>query len=164
MIRKHVNTINDCVNDITDDSNKKLIVGKKIEKIRFNEEYLVFEFHDSVFAVGVEGDCCSTSYFYDFYGVEAIIGHVVEDIVEIELDPTDLKASHNGDCIEVYGYKITCKNNGDDDDYNIYGSTRTGVFSFRNDSNGYYGGYLCAVSEDFKYEHVPEITKDVLGV
>ena len=156
---KEIITIERWGNDITSNQD---IIGKTIKKIRFNEDYLILEFEDSIFAMSVEGDCCSTSYFYDFYGVDSILNHKIREITSVELDPTDLKASHSGESVEVYGYKIVCDDN--EGEYNFYGTSRTGVFSFRNDSNGYYGGYCVPVSDTIDYESIPEITKDVSGV
>jgi hypothetical protein len=140
---------------ITAENIKKAIVGKRLTNIRFNEDNLILVFGDEYLSLGVDGDCCSTSYFYDFYGVAKVLGREVEDFKEIELDPTDLKASHNGEVVSVYGYKIVCKGNPDD----YFDTTPTAVFSFRNDSNGYYGGSL-ENGIDFS-KGVPEITKDV---
>ena len=137
---------------------KKAIVGKRLTSIRFNTDNLILVFGDEYLSLTVYGDCCSTSYFYDFYGVEKVLNREVEDFKEVSLDPTDLKATHNGECIQVYGYKIVCKGNPDD----YFARTPTAVFSFRNDSNGYYGGSL---ERGGKFDkRVPEITKDVYNV
>jgi len=136
---------------------KNAIIGKTIKSIRYDDQHLYLIFEDDYLSLSVYGTCCSSSYFYDFYGVEKVLNHKITDFQEIELDPTDLKASHSGGVIQVYGYKIVCEN-GVGDDY-WYDSQPTAVFSFRNDSNGYYGGSLETGGE--LDETVPEITKDV---
>ena len=142
---------------ISTESVKTAIVGKTITAIRFNEDTLIIEFGDEYISLGVMGDCCSSSYFYDFYGVDKIIGKKVTGFSNIELDPTDLKAhdDDDDDVIKVYGYKITCEPN---DDY--FSTSATAVFSFRNSSNGYYGGSL-ENGVDYS-ETVPKIEKDTI--
>ncbi len=136
---------------------KEAIVGKIITAIRFDEQTLIIEFGDEYLSLGVEGDCCSGSYFYDFYCADKIVGKKVEDFVDIDLDPTDLKIHDNDgyDVIAVYGYKIICEPN---DDY--YNTSNTAVFSFRNSSNGYYGGYL--VNGVAYNKSIPEIKEDTV--
>ena len=77
------------------------LVGKKITKIRMDEEFLVFETDDSgVHAFTVEGDCCSHSYFFDFYGVRQLLeGGKVTSTEEVELspgDPRDVRSTGSG--------------------------------------------------------------------
>ena len=98
----------------------------------------------------------------DGYGGDFELTLSAEDIDSIELDPTDLKASHNGDYVQVYGYRIVCKEGANKNGWP--GSRKTGVFSFRNDSNGYCGGSVCPVPSNFDYTKVPEIKDDVLGL
>lgn len=134
----------------------KDIVGKIINKVFFNSKYLKFETNEGNFIYTVEGDCCSYSFFYDFYGVNNLIGRKVKEVKEVELHPTDLFVTPDkGDCTSVYGFSITLEPK--EDDY--YGES-TAVFSFRNESNGYYGGWIYKVENDM--EVLPEITKDVL--
>lgn len=135
---------------------KNAIVGKTLRSIRYDDQHLFLIFDEDYLSLTVYGDCCSSSYFHDFYGVDRVMNHKITDFTSIELDPTDLKASHNGDVVEVYGYKIVCEP-GANDIY--YDGQPTAVFSFRNDSNGYYGGSLEAGGE--LDESVPAITKDV---
>lgn len=134
----------------------KDLVGKKINKIYLNQEYLKFETDGGNFLYTVHGDCCSSSFFYDFYGVKQLLGGKVKEVKEVELHPTDLfVVPDKGDSTAVYGFAITTEGT----DY--YGD-RTSVFSFRNESNGYYGGWISKVEED--REVLPEITEDVVEV
>lgn len=55
----------------------------------------------------------------------------------------------------MYGYKIISESKWGD---------QTSVFSFRNSSNGYYGGWMDLVSSTQQdISHIPLITGDVLG-
>lgn len=138
----------------------KELIGKTVKKIYFNENYLKFETDSGNFVYGVRGDCCSTSYFYDFYGVKNLLNNgKIISIKEVELNPTDIEIGGNikkdkklsDDDIKVYGYQLTTENE-------KFGEM-TSVFSFRNYSNGYYGGYM---EESNDKEVSPEIFDDVI--
>lgn len=138
----------------------KELVGSKIQRIFFNENYLKFETDRGNFIYGVEGDCCSTSMFYDFIGVRKLLSQNIvtqveaidlyaNDIVECDHEKQDRKSSDSE--IQVYGYKITTLDP-------IWGEV-TSVVSFRNYSNGYYGGWMeCTPDRPVS----PEIFDDVL--
>ena len=139
----------------------KDLVGKKINKIFINQEHLKFETNCGSFVYEVTGGCCSTSFFYDFYGVKNLFrGGKVKEVKEVDLHPTDLfVVPDEGDTTQVYGYSITVEPTKDDRDY--YLGDRTAVFSFRNQSNGYYGGSIEKIED---LEVLPEITDDVVEV
>lgn len=115
----------------------KNLIGKTIHKIFINTRFLKFETSGGDYIYEVTGDCCSSSYFFDFYGVKNLLGKVIKEVKEVELITGDklVYSTDNGDDIKVYGYQIF---NSDDE---IYKPT-TAVFSFRNSSNGYYGGSI----------------------
>lgn len=48
----------------------KEMIGAKVGKIFFNEDYLKFDTDKGPFVFSVDGDCCSHSYFHDFIGVK----------------------------------------------------------------------------------------------
>src|SRR5258708_242338 len=136
----------------------KDLIGKKVNKVYINEIYLRFDTDGGIFTYEVEGDCCSSSYFYDFFGLDNLIKNgIIKEIKEVELHPYDIlktnwgmkDSKHEDSDIEVYGFQITteCKDYGD----------VTSVFSFRNSSNGYYGGSIN--KSNFK-EELPELIKD----
>lgn len=136
----------------------KDLVRKKVNKVFINQQYLRFETDGGNYVYTVDGDCCSHSFFYDFYGVKNLIGRVIKEIKTISLNPTDLFViPDKGDSTSVYGFSFTLEPT--DDDY--YGES-TAVFSFRNESNGYYGGWISKVETDM--EVLPEITEDVIEV
>lgn len=133
------------------------LVGKKIDKIFINSEYLKFVTSEGNFTYVVQGDCCSHSYFYDFYGVKNLIenGKII-DIKTVELLPSDvfyLNKNYSNE-IKVYGFQITTEGK--------YGEV-TSVFSFRNSSNGYYGGWIKKLEIETDKE-LPELTDDILEI
>lgn len=135
----------------------QMLVGRKITKIFMNEDNLKFEtdLGDPI-VFGVSGDCCSSSYFHDFIGVKKLIdgGRVTEvKNVPLSLEDSTVKVNQNDyEEIQCYGYQITAESE-------QFGEL-TAVFSFRNSSNGYYGGSLETASSDTVV--TPEVTDDVL--
>lgn len=117
-----------------------------------NEYYLKFNTDDGNVVFGVSGDCCSHSYFHDFIGVKKLFENGKVLSVK-EIDPgCGSKNKNDGDvCVSVYGFEIVTE-------HPTFGE-QTSVFSFRNSSNGYYGGSL-DYSDD--REVSPEIFDDVL--
>lgn len=136
----------------------EMLIGRKIEKIFMNEDFLKFETDlGKPIAFTVYGDCCSHSYFHDFIGVEKLLkGGRVTSVESVELEESDSKVKvnrHDGDeCVRCYGYRIVVEDE-------KFGEL-TAVFSFRNSSNGYYGGSLEVANSDT--EVAPQITTDVL--
>lgn len=131
----------------------KDLIGKKVTNIFVNEEYLRFKTDNGTFTYQVSGDCCSHSYFYDFYGVKNLLENgVIKEIKSVELHPTDLLVNQN-DYIQVYGYQITTESKD-------YGDV-TSVFSFRNSSNGYYGGSIDKSSYEGNISELFEDTQEI---
>ncbi len=119
------------------DTELKGLVGRKITKVYMTQDYLRFDTDGPSYTYAVTGDCCSHSFFYDFYGLDHLLKNgKITEIKTVELHPTDLLARGDeyGECIQVYGFQITTESE-------HYGSV-TSVFSFRNSSNGYYGGSI----------------------
>jgi hypothetical protein len=94
----------------------------------------VFQSDERYFTFAVVGGCCSESWFADFFGLNSLLHCIVKAVVVIDLDEVytcDVERERQYHD-KVYGYKfITDKG--------------TAVLSFRNSSNGYYGGdcYYC---------------------
>lgn len=149
----------------------KDLIGATVNKIYINEDTLVFDTNKGMLAYEVTGDCCSHSYFYDFQKPEYLINgdpRMVVDVKEVELVEGDynwvpytsderkakgLQAEDDySDCVACYGYQIVTVNQ-------EWGEV-TSVFSFRNDSNGYYGGSLSKVSVPSDLSNLTEITTD----
>lgn len=115
------------------------MIGKNVTGVEMSEDHLVFRAGDEVFVFDVEGDCCSWSYFYDFYGAASLIRNgPVTEVEEIDLgEPKDANAM-KCDCCAAYGFRLITEGR--------YGD-QSAVVSFRNDSNGYYGGWMNGPSE-----------------
>lgn len=137
-------------------SNTERLVGRTIKKIFMNEDYLKFETDLGNIAFRVDGDCCSSSYFHDFIGVKKLLaGNPVVSVKSVSLTENDSKVHVNRNDyeeIECYGYQIVTE------DPQL--GEVTSVFSFRNSSNGYYGGSLENADDNVEVES--EITDDVL--
>ncbi|QXN73014.1 hypothetical protein SEA_PHILLIS_43 [Mycobacterium phage Phillis] len=115
---------------------KEEVVGKKVLAVFISEEYLVFETDKGRVGFGVEGDCCSWSYFYDIVGADKLLAN--GPITEIsELDLSDQNYYEDYEDIQVYGYEFVSA-------HPVWGEQTT-VVSFRNSSNGYYGGWMNSV-------------------
>lgn len=111
----------------------QLLVGKEITAIYIGEYKLVFDTTTGKIAYKVEGECCSHSYFYDFVGVDKLLkNRKVVAVADIKLD--EVQNEDEWEYIKVYGYSITTENP-------KFGEV-TSVLSFRNSSNGYYGGEM----------------------
>lgn len=128
--------------------------GRVIKAVYMDEDNLQFDTDAGLVSYTVEGDCCSHSFFYDFYGVEKLVGSKVIRVEDVPLDPTDLKAKNDSyEEIKVYGYRIVFEGE--------YGE-QSAVFSFRNSSNGYYGGWAEKVDKNSVIAR--KITNDVMGM
>lgn len=148
--------------------------GKTIERIYLNKTTLTFVTDAGSVSFAVVGECCSTSYFFDFYGVANLLGSAVVDFEKVDLSPGDpgynkktyqtkpkgnpkgkaAKAAPSNLVTKVYGYRITTE-------HPVFGKVSS-VLSFRNDSNGYYGGLMKESTvhlTDEKYR----ILKDKIG-
>lgn len=128
------------------------LIGKKIAKIFIDEEDLVFiDSDDAVYGYTVYGDCCSHSYFHDFIGVEKLLqnGPILE-VHSIDLVPSDEEASGH-ECLQAYGFSFVTENP-------KFGE-QTSVLSFRNSSNGYYGGWVEELGDDTAASRIDSLTE-----
>lgn len=112
-----------------------ILKGKKIEAVYMNENFLVFKTSENkYYGYSVWGDCCSHSYFHDFVAVEKLIQN--NEITQVnalpETDATAHDADYIHDLVRHYGYEFVSISE-------LWGE-QTSVMSFRNASNGYYGG------------------------
>jgi hypothetical protein len=124
----------------------KELIGKTVTEIRINETncMLYFRTSDGVIKWEAFGDCCSHSWFNDILIIPNLIGHQVMSVEDLG----DIESFDQGyDLIQVYGYRIVTAN----------GFTEV---IFRNESNGYYGGYL----EEEVVNEVPSDTIDLTNL
>jgi hypothetical protein len=143
----------------------KEMKGATIKEIRISPEYLHIATDRGGFLFVVTGDCCSESFFYDFIGVKNLLDHEIVEIEQVELDHKNTKNESNPDSwngyIEYYGYRIIVEDTRYD--------RLSAVVSFRNFSNGYYGGEMEWVQESQeKIEAIVDgltlLTQDILEV
>lgn len=116
---------------------EKHLVGKKIKQVYMNDQYLAFKTDKDDVVFTVEGDCCSSSYFHDFIGLDKVKKNgAVVSAKEVSLQDDDPRCKEEGheDYLRCYGFEIVTEDP-------EFGEVTT-VFSFRNDSNGYYGGWM----------------------
>jgi len=128
------------------DSTKKKIIGRKfLSAEKLNDSTIRIICEDGSFDVTVEGDCCSTSVFYDLVVPPECIGEEIRDLIERDED------SYNRVCREPIlseeevfkkGFPETCYM----DCLRIWDvilKTKSGEIILRhvNNSNGYYDGY-----------------------
>lgn len=132
------------------------LTHRTITEIHMAEETLTFVTDAGPISWCVDGDCCSVSCFYDFYGVANLLaGHQVTLFEEIDLVPGDPGYHEDPyDEIKVYGYRITTE-------HPLLGPL-TAALSFRNSSNGFYGGMMLPTTN---HDLSPDtlITTDQIG-
>lgn len=135
----------------------RALVGKTIRHIYMDGGDLVFDIGDEEsIAYTVEGDCCSHSYFYDFLGIEHLLnnGPIIEQGTSGDVSLTGAGWDEEGyEDVKVYGYKLVTE-------HPEFGPV-TSVMSFRNASNGYYGGWMRRCHPPTTLP--PEVKADVLG-
>lgn len=123
------------------------LIGSTVEKLYVTpgEQVLYFVCKDKQVALSAEGDCCSSSYFNDINGIDALIGGKVLEIKEVDCP----RAAIESDCelVQFYGIKIV---------------TNKGYVDivFRNESNGYYGGWCSSSEVEGNLSRNIEVTKD----
>lgn len=99
-------------------------------------EKLTLSFQDgSERSFGVEGDCCSMSWIEHLELPGSVEGAVIQRVEDSEGVPWDghVCDACGHECLAVYNTKF-------------YTDKGTIVLEYRNDSNGYYGGYLVDLS------------------
>lgn len=124
------------------------LVGKELDGFRISEdrEQIIFTIrhpkpyagpqgqyhcHSEPVVLQVYGDCCSYSWIESVDNPNALFGKVlsVEDIEMPEAKTWEHRKEKECECVSFYGLKIV---------------TERGhcVIDYRNDSNGYYGGWI----------------------
>lgn len=99
-----------------------------ISNIYVNETQLVFDTYNGAIIYTVQGDCCSHSYWAEIMHPEAILNHRIVGIEELE----SLEGEATTQEVDtIYGYKLKSDK---------AGGLNNCIITFRNSSNGYYGG------------------------
>lgn len=108
----------------------KELVSKTITGILVGDDEgsLMFETTTGPVLFEVEGDCCSSSWFSDVLGVEALLGQTVLSVEDNPMDGYNVEDGRGRqDSDQVYGWTIAT-------------AKGRATVAFRNSSNGYYGG------------------------
>lgn len=124
------------------------LIGKEIASVwidKNEQHFLLFKTKDGEeFYYLADGDCCSESWFYEVWGIEAITMYhkwpqppTVKDVLQMELpyhmhDMVERDDLGRQESDQIYGIKIVMTN-----------WTCNIEILFRNSSNGYYGGCVC---------------------
>lgn len=139
------------------------MIGATVSRVLIGEEILAFETDKGRAVFTVEGDCCSNSFFHDFYGVAHLLGNgPITEWEEVDLDPSDPgyvspDEQIDYEYVQTYGYRFTTV-------HPVFGEVSS-VFSFRNSSNGYYGGWMTSCDpSDADLADLIAITDDVTDV
>jgi hypothetical protein len=127
-----------------EDNTMNELVGRTIRSVEVNDDetLLRFQCDEGPVTFEVEGDCCSSSWFADLVGYDALIGRPVVKTREVELVEGE-KAPRG---IPTTGL-LTASGRSRQEDDKIYGYviiTDRGrcTIAFRNSSNGWYGGSI----------------------
>lgn len=112
----------------------KECIGKEIVSYRLNDDgtEMVLTFSDGSAAIfAPEGECCSHSWIESIDDETVLRGKVlgIEDIDMPDLGNVDGERHKGVQEVRYYGMKITTEHG-------------RAVVDYRNDSNGYYGGWL----------------------
>ena len=130
------------------------LVGKNVSEVFWTTEELGFTFTDGTYlAYSVYEGCCSYSYLHDFYGVAKLIDN--GPVISVRsLEEKYYQLPSDGTLVlKCYGWEIVTE-------HLVWGE-QTSVFSFRNESNGSYGGWICENPRPSKDLWQCPITEDV---
>jgi hypothetical protein len=121
------------------DSAIESLVGRRVLRIGVASDgrYIGFVTFGDRLAFKAVGDCCSRSWIEAVSNAENLIGEVVTKVEDRDM-PTPEPQPAKYDCLAVYGHEI-------------HTAKGTCLVEYRNDSNGYYGGWLEAVEAGHEF-------------
>lgn len=122
------------------------LTGRTVTEIRMTKRELAFVFEDGdARTFEVIGDCCSVSEWHDFHHPERLLeGRPITAVEELETQEDE----QEDELTQVYGYRFTTE-------HPTFGPVSS-VVSFRNYSNGYYGGW-CEPGEPITREELDKM-------
>lgn len=106
------------------------LIGKQVEMLCGDSDNLTFYIKgNKPLSFSAEGDCCSSSWFEHISGLDYLLGATVKDVQEISMGEIPEAELVGRDVVQNYGWRFI---------------TDKGYFEIeiRNESNGYYGGYV----------------------
>ena len=128
----------DAIPTVSNNPLSEILVGKYIKNISISaySDHMVITFSDELFGAAkvlvleATGDCCSESWFAEIINYQAVCRNVITQVSVLELEECEYNLN-DGRCRQdedlVYGYRLTT-------------SAGSCVITYRNSSNGYYGG------------------------
>lgn len=131
------------------DGDMHQLVGRTINGISVSEgeALMVFDTNLGPVAYLTEGDCCSSTWFADVLGVQALLGGTVAKAEAVAMPTPEVSDGRERDeSDQYYGVRITTDKGRAD-------------IVYRNSSNGYYGGSIDFVTE-WRSEAMTPITAD----
>lgn len=123
------------------------VIGKVVDSINLdkNKDRITFKFQDGTErSYSTEGDCCSQSWIEHLEMPNDVQGAMLLSVEDSDGVPWDNHTCEKDECDENYA---VIKDGCGHDSLAVYNTkfrTTKGdiVLEYRNDSNGYYGGYL----------------------
>lgn len=115
------------------------LLGRIIEEVAVSDQRISLKVRDLGWLNGkVWGDCCSDSYIEKVVGAEKILNKRITDVKEFDLQPGELDSTYRQEELRIYGIRISVE-----PEYTYLGEKSSSmIIDFRNESNGYYGGYI----------------------
>lgn len=114
------------------------LVGRTVQEVWLSDDTLTLLTDDGPYSYPAHADCCSESWYYRVLNADRLIGSVVCAVAvgrEDDVNPTDGLGRQESD--SVYGYCLLTEKGGCE-------------ITFRNSSNGYYGGWLEVERKDYR--------------
>ena len=121
------------------ESDAKPLLGKVLDRVGVSADRERFTLHfadGTSKALGVEGECCSSSWIEHLEAPEDLRGAILVGVENSGRAPWD-----DHDC-----RKVRCEHDSLAVYHTVFHTTRGDIIlEYRNDSNGYYGGYLVSL-------------------
>ncbi len=135
----------------------KELLGRTIKSVyKMGDTTLVFKTDKGLISYDTHGDCCSSSWFSNITGIKNLLGQKVNEVVEREeFSDDEIKKAeaeykknneYEAESLALYGYLLKTDKG-------------TCDIEFRNESNGYYGGW-CELSNVTKVTGLKPILND----
>lgn len=111
----------------------KDLVGRTVTAVYWSDSRITFDTDSGPLSYRVEGDCCSHSYLFDLIGYDKLLAGPVVSTNRVDVGVGDLPED-DWNVTVAYGFQIVTM-------HPNWGEVTTAI-SFRNESNGYYGGWM----------------------
>ena len=111
-----------------------MVAGKAYSRIMVSDYQMALQHESGWILLDTEAECCSDTWFAEVIKAKDIMGKTIKQVEELRLHECEVKDDGRGsqDVDLIYGYKLRAED----------GSFC--LITFRNSSNGYYGGSVSA--------------------